>query len=134
MLGQLDGDVTTEYDLLREVYAALRNGAPALAAMGIRAVVETVMIKKTGDNKSFEANLTAMRDRGLVSELDVQHLRQVLEVGHAAIHRSHLPSVEDALRALDIAETLVKRLYLDKNTIDALKKSTPQRRTKGDGS
>lgn len=127
LLEQLAGDVTNEYDLLQEVYVALQNGAPALAAMGIRALIEAVMIKKVGDNGTFKENLSALLRKGLVSELDVQHLRDVLEVGHAAIHRGHLPTVQDVLNALDVAETLVKRLYLDKNTVDALKKSIPHR-------
>lgn len=127
LLEQLVGDVTNEYDLLQEVYVALENGTPALAAMGLRAVIEAVMIKKVGDHGTFKENLSALQRKGLVSELDVQHLRDVLEVGHAVIHRGHLPSVQDVLSALDITETLVKRMYLDKNAVDALRKSVPSR-------
>ena len=127
MLDLLTGDVTVEYDLLVEIYAALHNNAVALAAMGIRALLEAVMISKVGDNRSFGANLTAMQSKGLISKLDLEHLSHVLEVGHAAIHRGHLPKIADVVSALDISETLVKRLYIDKHAVDSINKSTPKR-------
>jgi Domain of unknown function (DUF4145) len=116
------------YRLLHEVYVALQNGAHSLAVMGIRAVVETVMIQSIGDSGSFKENLRKLKAKGLISELDDQHLGEVLEVGHAAIHRAHEPSVASVVGALDIAETLVKRLYLDPTTIRGLQQSTPRRK------
>ena len=38
--------------LLREIYAALQNNLPSLAAMGIRALLEKIMISRVGDNFS----------------------------------------------------------------------------------
>jgi len=130
MLEELVGDVTTEYVLLEEIYSALHNCAPFLAAMGVRALIETVMIAKVGDLGNFSKNLNALQDNGHISKLDILHLQDVLEVGNAAIHRAHRPSVHDVLNALDIAETLVKRLHLDKNIAADLKKSTPPRLSK----
>ena len=127
LLEQLLGDVTSEYDLLMEVYAALHNNAPSLAAMGIRAVIETVLINTVPDEGSFKRNLAALRSKGFISQLDEAHLMDVLDVGSAAIHRGHIPKLEDVINALDIAETLVKRIHLDKNAIAEMKKSTPAR-------
>jgi hypothetical protein len=127
LLEQLVGDVTAEYDLLVEVYAALHSGAPSLAAMGVRAVIETLLVNSVGDQGSFAKNLALLHSKGLISRLDVEHLGEVLDIGSAAIHRAHIPSVKDVLSALDIAETLAKRIHLDKNAIAALKKSTPPR-------
>ena len=116
------------YALLSEVYVTLQNGAPSLAAMGIRAIIEAVMIEKLGDSGTFRENLASLLHKGLISELDAQHLRTILDVGHAAIHRAHVPSVETVLGALDIAEALVKRLYLDHIVVAAAKASTPTRK------
>ena len=132
LLEQLSGDVTSEYNLLLEIYAALHNDAPSLAAMGIRAVIETVMVNAVGDEGSFKRNLSTLKSKGLISQLDIDHLMDVLDVGSAAIHRGHIPRLDDVIGALDIAETLVKRLHLDKNAIAALKKSTPPRSRKSD--
>ena len=107
LLEQILGDVTSEYDLLVEIYAALHNGAPSLAAMGIRAVIETVMVNTVGDEGSFKKNLATLKNKGLISQLDIDHLMDVLDVGSAAIHRGHIPGLDDVISALDIAETLV---------------------------
>jgi hypothetical protein len=58
------GDATAEHALLVEVYAALENGAPTLAAMGVRAIVETIMVNTVKDQGSFSKNLATMKDRG----------------------------------------------------------------------
>ena len=132
MLEEWIGEATAEYRLIVEVYVALENGAPTLAAMGVRAIIETIMINTVGDQGSFKNNLVEMKDKGWISQIDVNNLTAVIDVGSAAIHRGHRPSLDDTIRALDIAEILVKRVHLDKNAILALKKSTPSRRPKGD--
>jgi Domain of unknown function (DUF4145) len=96
----------------------------------VRAVIETIMINTVGDNGTFKNNLSAMKERGLISQVDVDNLNAVIDIGSAAIHRAFRPSIEDVVRALDIAETLVKRVHIDKNAISALKESTPNRKPK----
>jgi len=53
--------------LLAEVYTAFQANARRLATMGVRAVLEAVMIDKVRDNGSFAKNLDAfqvwLRDR-----------------------------------------------------------------------
>jgi hypothetical protein len=88
------------------------------------------MINTVGDRGTFKSNLAAMKEHGLISQVDVGDLTAVIDIGSAAIHRGHRPSLEDVVRALDIAETLVKRVHIDKNAVSALKKSTPNRRPK----
>jgi hypothetical protein len=50
--------------LLREVYAAVRGGQYRLATMGIRTVLEQVIIAKVGDHNSFSKNLEQFYDAG----------------------------------------------------------------------
>jgi hypothetical protein len=40
-------------DLFLEIYQAVRGGQLRLAIMGVRALIEQVMIDKVGDNGSF---------------------------------------------------------------------------------
>jgi hypothetical protein len=49
-----EGDLT---DLLEEIYQAVDGGQHWLAAMGIRALFEQVMIMKVGDLKTFQEKL-----------------------------------------------------------------------------
>ena len=44
--------------LLKEIYAALQNASPRLAAMGVRALLERIMVTQVGDQGTFEKNLS----------------------------------------------------------------------------
>lgn len=98
--------------LHEEIYKALGAECMRLAAMGIRALIETVMVSKTGDHGGFNTNLKALRDAGLISTLQLNQLETVLEVGHATIHRLFSPSESEVHSALDITENLIEALYI----------------------
>lgn len=53
--------------LLNEIYQAVHGGQYRLAAMGIRALLEHVMVSKVGDLASFEKNLDAFEKKGDVT-------------------------------------------------------------------
>jgi hypothetical protein len=53
------------------------------------------MIAQSGDQGAFGKNLTAFKDTGHVSDKQAEQLKAILEVGHAAIHRGHLPDASD---------------------------------------
>lgn len=114
--------------LLREIYAALQNGAPALASMGLRAVIEAIMIDKVGDGGSFTANLKKFRSDGFISDIQHSALSAALELGHASIHRGHTPSEFQIETALDITENLVHGLYVIEHRAKASVQSLPTRK------
>ena len=126
-LGREDADIDFVYDILCEIYRALHSGSPSLAAMGIRALLEFMMVKHVQDHRSFAKNLLESQRQGFISTNDAKHIEAVLEVGHAAIHRGHRPNLDDVVTALDISEGLVKRLYLDESRAQQLRKSVPPR-------
>jgi 2,4-dienoyl-CoA reductase-like NADH-dependent reductase (Old Yellow Enzyme family) len=74
--------------MLREVYEAVRNELRQLAVMGIRAILEQVMISNIGDRGSFKANLEALQEAGYISLIQFDALDKVLEAGHAVTHRN----------------------------------------------
>lgn len=93
--------------LLHEIYSALQNNQPALAAMGLRAVIEAIMISRTGDNGSFKENLKRFEGEGFISRIQNEALTAALEVGHASIHRGHIPSEFELQTALEVTENLL---------------------------
>lgn len=119
------------YDLLGEIYVALHNGQRSLAAMGIRALLENVMIEKVGDKGTFAANLRAFEAEGYVSRIQRERLDIILEAGHAAMHRLYKPSKEDLVTLVDIAESIVESLYIHGSKVERLKKAVPPRAQKG---
>lgn len=128
---ELPFDEQLLHDLLAEIYVALQNDQRALAAMGIRALLEKIMIAKVGDNGSFVHNLTQFESKGFVSRIQKERLDTILEAGHAAIHRRYKPSQEDLITLVDIAEGIVQTIYLHGSKVDDLKKNIPARKKSG---
>ncbi|MEH6544581.1 MAG: DUF4145 domain-containing protein [Porticoccaceae bacterium] len=77
--------------LLNEIYVAVQNNLPNLALMGVRSLLEKIMIAKVGDKGSFAKNLNAFSSEGFVSGRQKESLEVILEAGHAAIHRKYKP-------------------------------------------
>ena len=116
------------YDLLKEVNVAMQNAQPYLAAMGIRALLEQMMIQRVHDNGSFDKNLQKFQEAGFVSALQREQLETVLEVGHAAIHRGYKPTEEDLATIVDLTEVLVQSIYLHGDKARELKGKIPPRK------
>lgn len=113
--------------LLKEIYSALHNDSRRLAVMGIRALIEHLMIAEVSDNGSFKMNLEQFQKSGYLSEKQREILEPILEAGHAAIHRGFHPSVEDVLTVVEITESLVETIYVHTQKAEKLKMRVPQR-------
>lgn len=115
--------------LLDEVYLAIPVGAFQLSAMGIRAILDTVLQDKLeGDIGTFAEKLDRIVEKGFVSNDNRLTLEAALELGHAATHRNHKPRPDDINTALDIVEHLLKSVYILPIEADKLKSATPPRR------
>jgi len=99
-------------DLMREIYSALYNDSRRLAVMGIRALIEHLMITKVSDQGSFLKNMKAFQDAGYISDQQRRILEPTLEAGHAAIHRGYNPTAEDVGTGVEIVESLVDIIYV----------------------
>jgi len=130
-------DLPTDEDfvepLLKEIYVALQNNQPRLAAMGVRSLIETIMISKSGDNGTFKKNIAEFEKLGYVSILQRERIEAILEAGHAAIHRAFKPSRADIVTLLDIAEHIIETVYLHKSKVEELKKRVPSKNNKKQG-
>jgi hypothetical protein len=132
-LGSIDGpfwmgDSEIE-QLLEEIYVALHSNSLRLAALGIRALVEYIMIDKIGDNGSIGENITKFFDAGYVAPNDQTTFRDnVIEAGHAAMHRGYTPNPDDLRTLLDIAENLIAAIYIHPERAKKLGKRIPSRK------
>lgn len=115
-------------DLLEEIYVALHSECPRIAAMGIRALIEHVIIDKVGDHGRFTSNLDEFEQRGFLSSSERSIIEAALEVGHASIHRDHKPELDVLNSCLDIVEALINRLYLWPLQAQAIEKTVPARK------
>jgi Domain of unknown function (DUF4145) len=122
--GARDGELGS---LLHEIYQAVRGEQHRLAAMGIRALLEQVMVSKIGDLGSFERQLNAFQDAGYISVIQMDALRATLEVGHAAMHRGFNPTEQDLNIALDVVEGIMAPLYAHHGAAEKMAKRVPPR-------
>jgi hypothetical protein len=125
---ELDDETDFVADLLNEIYIALQNNLPRLATMGVRALLERVMVSKVEDQGSFLKNMQAFEKLGFLSRLQREHLETVLEAGHATIHRGFTPAKEDVNTLVDVTEHIVLTVYLHGQKIQSLKGKVPPRK------
>ncbi|MCG2723006.1 MAG: DUF4145 domain-containing protein [Thermodesulfovibrionales bacterium] len=123
----LDEEKEFIYDLMKEIYSSLHNNSRRVATMGIRALLEHIMINKVGDRGSFSKNIDALGAEGLISLSQEELLKTILEAGHATIHRAYSPTTEDLHTCMDIAESIVASIYIHPDKANKLKKKIPKR-------
>ena len=114
-------------DLFLEIYQAVRGGQLRLAVMGVRALVEQVMIHKVGDNGSFAKNLDAFQQAGYVSLVQRDALNDILDAGHATIHRAYEPKAKDIQIALDITEGIMAAIFVHADAAKKVSERVPAR-------
>jgi hypothetical protein len=117
-------------DLMYEVYTAVQNRLARLAAMGIRAALEYLIIDKVEDQGMFTKNLDAFQAAGYISLRQRNSVEAILEAGHASIHRGWEPKENDITTLLDITESVIESVYLHEDQARNLEKRVPRRTPK----
>jgi hypothetical protein len=118
---------STVHVLLQEIYIALQNNTRSLAGMGIRALLDRVIVDKVGDKGSFAANVGAFKEAGYLSSHQQRILTTIIDAGHATTHRGWRPSIDDLNTLLDVAESIVEQVYLHDKKAARLSKKVPPR-------
>lgn len=128
-VGAWDTTLHSYNELCDEIYGALAIGAHRLATMGIRALVERLMIEEVKDKGTFEKNIQAFFDAGYVAQRQQAMFRDTLiEAGHAAMHRNFHPSAETVNTLLDIVESILHATYYAPLLAARVKKTIPKRK------
>jgi hypothetical protein len=114
-------------ELMEEIYTALQNGSRRLVVMGTRAVLETIMLSKTGDQGIFHKNLDVFQAAGYLSVLQSHTVGVILDAGHATIHRGWKPTDDDVSAVMDITESVIETTYLHEPGAKRLETNVPRR-------
>lgn len=114
-------------EMLREIYAAVQNGSLWLACIGVRSLIEHMMIEKVGDHGSFAKNMGAFRTAGYVSTVQAAYVEAALEAGHASTHRGWRPTLIELGRLMDITDSIVESVYVLPRKMGELKTVVPPR-------
>jgi hypothetical protein len=95
-----------------EVLQALNNGAPILAAIGLRALIESICIEQETTSKNLMGRIDELADMGLLAKNQAELLHTHRFLGNVAAHTMKAPKPYELNAALDVAETLLKTIYV----------------------
>jgi hypothetical protein len=116
-------------ELLHEIYSALDVDAIALAAMGLRSLLERLMVHLVGDQGTFDDKIGRMvLDEHIAGQLRPA-LQKVIAVGNATVHRAHKVSLQDLVVMLGLVESLLEQIYVHASAVNAL--PSPPARVRG---
>jgi len=121
---QLDDKKKT---LLGEIDIGMRSDLSALPMMGLRALLESLMIERVGDAGGFEAKLIRFQESGFVTLQHAGSIRKVLDAGHASMHRTYFPNADDLRTCAEIVKHLLHGLYVLHPKVQSLAANVPQR-------
>jgi hypothetical protein len=110
---------------LEDIYKALNAGLLSLGVMGLRSVLEIVIINQTGIEGNFKNMLQRLVQDNRVSKQDSDALDAAINSGHAAVHRRHYPTVEEVQTVIGVVEGYLHREFVQPAEIDLLKRRTP---------
>ena len=88
--------------LIWEIDRAISNELEAVPAIGLRALLETIMVEKIGDSGAFVKNVERSTDEGYVKPKMAEALSPVLGAGNASAHRAYLPGREELITCIEV--------------------------------
>jgi uncharacterized protein DUF4145 len=103
---------TKTFLMYREVVQALNNDAPILAAIGLRALIESICIEQGTTSSNLMDSIDELANMGLLSQHQAQFLHTHRFMGNIAAHEMKAPRPRELDAAFDIAETLLKTIYI----------------------
>jgi hypothetical protein len=98
--------------------------------MGIRALLEQVLIIKIGDIGGFNDKLDAFEKDGFISVIQRDAMRATLDVGDAAMHRAFVPEIRELNTCLDIVEGIMSVIYWHHKEAERISEVVPARKAR----
>lgn len=95
-----------------ELVKAMNTSSPLLAAIGLRALIESICIDQKTKGSNLEKRITELATLGLLSQKQADILHKHRFMGNVAAHEIEAPQPQELIAALEIAETLLKTIYV----------------------
>jgi hypothetical protein len=108
-----------------EMLKALNHNALILAAIGLRALIESICIEQKTKSKVLAKSIDELADSGLLSKKQVDFLHAHRFMGNVAAHEVVSPKATELVAALDIAETLLKTIYILPEVAEIMSPKSP---------
>jgi hypothetical protein len=127
LYSELGGNVIRLHTVLREIYSCIRGGELFLASLGIRALIEMVMLIEVSDTGTFRGNLDEFERNGYISKVQRGSLDNILEAGHGAMHPSHMLEAKELHVCLDIIEGVMGAIHVHQKKSAEIRARVPER-------
>ena len=98
--------------IYREVIDALNGRLSLLVAIGLRMLLEAICQECSVSGKNLRARIDGLVSDGLLSTQQVKILHKLRFLGNHAAHEITEPQPGEILAALEIAESLLKTIYV----------------------
>lgn len=105
-----------------ETLKALNNQIPILAAIGLRALIESICLEQKTKATILAKGIDELAEMGLLSAKQAEFLHNHRFMGNEAAHEIVAPKPEHLVAAVDIAETLLKTIYVLPDMAEQLKR------------
>ncbi len=105
----LPSNVRRIYD---ETLHTLSSQSPVLAAIGLRALLETVCKEKNAEGKDLLKKIDDLVTKGILTPAGAAILHKIRSLGNAAAHEVKPHSDKQLALAMDIIEHLLKDVYI----------------------
>lgn len=117
----------TQKALILEIDQSLGNNLEALPTIGLRTLLETVMVENIGDSGGFRTKVRRFILAGYVTPKMAEALNHVLDAGNASAHRAYCPSREDLLTCVELVKHLIHGIYIVRPRVDKVAENVPKR-------
>lgn len=109
--------------IYNETYSALCNTNKVLSGIGIRAIIEAVCKAVGASGPTLQKKIDKLHEGSHITENERDYLHDLRFMGNDAAHEIKAHDMDDLLAALEIAEHLIKRIYILPKIADRLKKT-----------
>ena len=111
--------------IYKETLKALNQNAFILSAIGLRALIESICVEQQTPGCTLEKRIDELAASGLLSTKQAEFLHAHRFMGNAAAHEMIAPKATELVAALDIAETLLKTIYILPDVARSLNPKAP---------
>jgi hypothetical protein len=95
--------------------------------IGLRTLLDIVMVEKLGDIGGFGKKLHTFEKQGYVTAKDAELISSVLDAGNAAAHRAYSPNEEALKICFDVVKHVMEGIYILQPKMNQLREDIPNR-------
>jgi Domain of unknown function (DUF4145) len=99
--------------VLEQVYGALNNDLPVLAAIGMRTSFDIAAVQLGVDPaKPFEKKIVELIEKGKIRELDRPMISSLVDAGSASAHRGWTPNQKQLELMIELLENFIEENFI----------------------